>query len=362
VIVRAPGRINLIGEHTDYNLGLSLPAAIDKAFHFLIGPAAQATIHAHDLSEQWLVAEEVPADRGWARYFAAMHQLLADRGLSLPSLACVFGGDIPVGGGLSSSAALCCGYLFALNQWQNWGLSRRDIANLAQAAEHRVGIQCGLLDQLAVLFGQPDQAVMIDFADLTLQPFALDLGEYTFMLLDTKVKHSLVDSAYNQRRADCEAVLARVQVDHPEIRAVSHISQALLDQYRPQLAGKQYQRVQFVLNENQRVRNAAAACSRGKLSDFGQCLYQSHEGLKHAYEVSCDELDLLVDLAQQEPAVLGARMMGGGFGGCTLNLVHRTHMHASAERMLAAYDEQTGLSGEVYFVAISDGVNRVGEF
>lgn len=360
VLVRAPGRINLIGEHTDYNLGLSLPAAIDKAFHFLLGPAESPVILAHDLDQRWTPGTEVPPEQGWASYFAAMHALLAARGLSVPPLACAFGGDIPSGGGLSSSAALCCGYLYALAQWQGWNLSRRDLAEMAQAAEHRVGIQCGLLDQLAVLFGRAGQAILIDFGDLSHRPFALDLGDYTFMLLDTRVKHALVDSAYNQRRADCEAVLARLQQHRPELPSVSAIPPELLDQYAGQLPAQQVQRVRFVLAENQRVRDAAAACAAGDLPRVGQCLYQSHAGLRDAYEVSCPELDLLVELAQQEAAILGARMMGGGFGGCTLNLVHRDHRQATATRMLAAYQQQTQRRGEAYFVHISDGVGEVG--
>jgi len=359
LVVRAPGRINLIGEHTDYNLGLSLPAAIDKAFHFLMGPSETPQIYAHDLSQSWPIGTEIPPSHGWARYFEAMHHLLMARGLLVPPLACVFGGNIPVGGGLSSSAALCCGYLFALDQWQGYGLTRRDIATIAQAAEHQVGIQCGLLDQLAVLFGQPCEAVLIDFDSLRLTPFSLQLGEYTFMLLNTKVKHSLVDSAYNQRRADCETVLAQVQVKYPAVPSVSRIDRAMLEEVRPHLQGKQYDRVHFVLAENQRVRDAAQASQAGNLKALGQFLYQSHAGLRDLYEVSCPELDLLVELSKQEPAILGARMMGGGFGGCTLNLVHRDEMKATAERMLAAYRQQTGIEGEAIFVRISAGVARI---
>ena len=361
LVVRAPGRINLIGEHTDYNLGLSLPAAIDKAIYFLIGPSETPQIYAHDLSQSWSIGNDIPPSYGWAHYFEAMHQLLIARGLVVPPLACVFGGNIPLGAGLSSSAALCCGYLFALDQWQSYGLSRHDIAALAQAAEHRVGIQCGLLDQLAVLFGKTSEAVLIDFESLQLTPFSLQLGDYAFMLLNTRVTHSLVDSAYNQRRVDCEAVLAQVQVQYPAVASVSRIDQAMLEEVRPQLAGKQYERVRFVLEENQRVRAAAQACQAGDLKAFGQYLYQSHAGLRDLYEVSCPELDLLVALSQEEPAILGARMMGGGFGGCTLNLVRRDEREASATRILAAYQQQTGIEGEAIFVQTAEGVELVAQ-
>ncbi|WNJ17349.1 galactokinase [Pontibacter sp. G13] len=357
-ITRSPGRINVIGEHTDYNLGLSLPAAIDKCFHFLVKQTGdQTTLYAIDMKESWEVGQPLSEESGhWAHYFQAMHQLAEEAGLKLEPIQCVFGGDIPVGGGLSSSAALCCGYLMTLNELFGWNKSRMDIALMAQQAEHRVGIKCGLLDQMAVLFGKAGRAIELNFKDLSHQSFNLNLDGYALMLIDTKVKHSLVDSPYNKRRQACEDTAAFVRKTHPSVDSVSDMTVEMLEAAKEEITPEMYRWSRFILKENARVIEAASCFEQGDLVGAGARMYATHTGLSKEYEVSCEELDILVDLAKADGRVLGARMMGGGFGGCTINLVQEDVKEEVAQFILNGYKQKTGVDGAVYMIAIEDGV------
>ncbi|MEM1318917.1 MAG: galactokinase [Bacteroidota bacterium] len=365
LLIKAPGRINLIGEHTDYNQGFVLPAAIDQSIYFAMGKSSdgQLRLRALDFEDELhydLSTQAFQYTHSWGRYIQAIIEILLEKGHELGGLRGLFGGDIPIGAGLSSSAALCSGFLFGLSELFDLQLTRPNIALIAQAAEHRIGLNCGLMDQYAVLFGRREQALCLDCQNLTFDYFPLQLKEYTLVLLNSKIEHQLaVDSAYNDRREACETVVRHMQKDHPAVESLRDISSTLLEQYADQLPPLPMQRARYVLEENQRVQRMLVALQEGDVTQIGQLLWQSHEGLSKEYEVSTPEVDLLVALARAEPAILGARMMGGGFGGCTLNLVRTEGKTVALDRIMQAYAAQTGIHAEAYEVAISDGVKKV---
>ncbi len=363
LLLKAPGRINLIGEHTDYNLGFVLPAAVDKAIYFAMGrneTADQINIYAFNFDNEIQFStrdESLPDELSWAKYFHAIIQILQEKNYHLQGINCVFGGDIPVGAGMSSSAALCCGFIFGLSELFDWKISREDIALIAQAAEHRIGLNCGLMDQYAVLFGKENQVFRLDCKDLKYNHFDMQLADYQLVLINSKIEHQLaLDSKYNKRRAACEAVVATIAQDHPDVKSLRDINMETLAAYAEKLNPKDYQRARFVIEENQRVQDTIKALKDGDLLEVGMLLYLSHDGLSRDYEVSTSGMDLLVSLTKQEKSILGARMMGGGFGGCTINLIHNKYVEEVTEKILMAYHEETGIQGEAYTVNIGDGV------
>ncbi len=364
ITVHAPGRINLIGEHLDYNHGLVLPAAIDSRLYFALSKnekqPQEVIIYSADYDQlsSFSLADGAQQEiAGWLRYLEAIALVLKEKGYSLKGYQCAFGGDIPIGAGLSSSAALTCGLIRGLSELFQWNLPKEEIALIAQAAEHRVGILCGLMDQYAVLFGQKGKVIQLDCRDLKVAYFPCELGNHCLLLFNTKVEHSLAATAYNDRRASCERILQQIQEKHAneKIETLRDVQPSMLKN-NSALDALDVQRVQFVLAENERVVQTTKALQAGKLKEVGQLLYQSHEGLSKGYEVSCEELDILVDLARKEKDILGARMMGGGFGGCTINLVKTAVAKKVQAKILAAYREKTGIQGEAYVVNIGDGV------
>lgn len=362
VLVQAPGRINLIGEHTDYNHGLVLPAAIDCRLYFALSKNEQAvdqvTAYSADFKESAsfsLAKQSTGKVPGWLRYLEAITSELQERGYQPTGFTCTFGGNIPIGSGLSSSAALTCGLLTGLSRLFAWGMEREEIALIAQAAEHRVGILCGLMDQYAVLFGKAGKVIQLDCRNLQVDYFPCELGDHCLLLLNTKVEHALASTGYNDRRASCERVLAEAKKAYPEMETLRDINPAILDSLAD-INAEDKSRVRFIIAENERVRQTTIALQSGRLEEVGKLLYASHEGLSNVYEVSCKELDVLVALSRDETAILGARMMGGGFGGCTINLVQTTTAEAVAQRMLSAYKKATGIKGEAFVVNIGEGI------
>ena len=360
LLLRAPGRINLIGDHTDYNQGLVLPAAIDRSLYFALGPHPDPqAVEVHSVNFDQTGHFHLDAlhldPAGWLRYLQAVCRELQEHQYPLRGFRCVFGGNIPIGSGLSSSAALTCGLIAGLAQVQAWKIPLPEVARIAQAAEHRVGIRCGLMDQYAVLFGRANQVLQLDCRHLQVEHFPCDLGEYGLLLLNTKVEHELASTAYNDRRASCERVLEVLRRQYPEVESLRDVRPEQLRGQAPDLA-EDLRRVRFVLSENERVSATTVALQRGDLPRVGQLLYASHEGLSREYEVSCPELDVLVELARGETAILGSRMMGGGFGGCTINLVRRDAAAELSQRLLAEYAARTGIVGEAYVVQPADGL------
>lgn len=360
--VRAPGRINLIGEHTDYNDGFVLPAAIDREMYFALAPNGRSEVRllAADLDQTYTysLGQEQPCDLGWPNHIMGVTRVLEQESVSPQGFDCVFGGNIPIGAGLSSSAALEAGLLFGLDQCMGWGLSRPEMARLAQAAENRfVGVNCGVMDPFASLHGKAAQVFRLDCRSLDYAYFPCRQDTHTWILCNTQVSHSLAGSEYNLRRAQCEAGVAAIARDHPGVTHLRDVSPELLAAYAGSLEPLVFQRCAYVVEENQRVLQACEALAAEDWEKVGTLLQASHTGLSEAYEVSCPELDFLVDTALRLPGVLGARMMGGGFGGCTLNLVLRDEAAPFKSALARAYQQRFGVDPPFYQVSMVDGVS-----
>jgi galactokinase len=364
LLVRAPGRINLIGEHTDYNEGLVLPAAINKEVLFAVGlnGTDQLRLVAHDKGEACVVplAAVQPGTLQWANYLLGVVAQLRASGVAVPGFDCVFGGNIPMGAGLSSSAAVECGLAFALNELLGAGLDRLALARLAQAAEHTyAGVQCGLMDQFASLFGRAGQVVRLDCRTTDYAYFPFDAAAYHLILCNSGVKHALADSAYNTRRQECAQGVAVLRRYYPAVASLRDATRAQLLAHRAELGEVLYRRCRYVVEENARVAQACIALAANNMATVGQLLYASHAGLRDDYEVSCPELDKLVALATGRPGVLGARMMGGGFGGCTLNLVEAAHVADFIKTMAADFLAFYRRGLDTYQTTIVEGVSLV---
>lgn len=364
LLVRAPGRVNLIGEHTDYNSGFVLPAAIDKEIVFAIGfnNSTLARLVSFDKDElvEASLTQIQPSDTLWANYLLGVAAQFAAAGVSVPGFDCVFGGTIPMGAGLSSSAAVECGLAFGLNELLSTGFDRMTLARMAQAAEHTyAGVQCGLMDQFASLFGQAGQVVRLDCRSTEYTYFPFDATRYHLVLCNSGVKHSLASSEYNTRRQECEQGVALLQQYYPEVQSLRDATPAQVEAHRAELGDVVYRRCLYVVQENARVVAACEALVAGDMATFGQLMYGSHAGLRDDYEVSCEELDVLVQIAQNQPGVLGARMMGGGFGGCTINLVEAEHVAAFVAAISAAFLRHYGRELETYQTKIVGGVSEI---
>lgn len=364
LFVRAPGRINLIGEHTDYNEGFVLPAAIDKAVWFAVSPRTDQALHFHalDFNESYLgdLGTLKKQEKSWANYLLGTFSELLRDGHRLSGVNVVFGGNIPVGAGLSSSAAVESGMLFALNSLYDLKLDRPTLARLAQRAENQfVGMNCGIMDMFASLMGRTDQALQLDCRNLDVQYYPVSLPDHVFLLCNSGVQHQLVDSEYNTRRRECEEGVGVLQKVFPEIHSLRDVDTGMIISEKNRLRDVVFRRCLFVIEENERVQQACTALSAHDLAFMGQLLYQSHRGLQHGYEVTCPETDFLVEATVSDPDVLGARQMGGGFGGCTLNLVRREAAASFQEKMQAAYREKLNRSLICYPVEITNGVEIV---
>lgn len=356
VVVRAPGRINLIGEHTDYNEGLVLPAAIDKALWLAASERTDEKIrlYAVDLSVQWEgnVESLRPVTVDWANYILGVFFALQEKGYKVGGMNLVFGGDIPQGAGLSSSAALAAGTVTALAQLYGLDIGLLERAYLAQRSEHAfAGVQCGIMDMFASLMGKSAQVVQLDCRNMTYAYFPFDTSTYALVLCDTGVKHRLADSEYNVRRAECEQAAAILGV-----KSLRDCTYAQVIHAKAQLPITLYKRARYVTEELYRVQQACEALTTQDMQKLGALMYATHEGLQHLYEVSCPELDFLVQHAQADKTVLGARMMGGGFGGCTLNLLPRNQVSPFVKNIQTAYAAKYGRQPACHTVSLTDGV------
>jgi galactokinase len=359
----APGRINLIGEHTDYNDGFVMPAAIDRHITFAITPNGtnQCTVYALDYNEEISFSlDELKAGDGWVNYLMGVLHGLHQIGFNLKGVNCVFGSSIPVGAGLSSSAALCCGFGFALSELFDWQLARLAIAKVAQYSEHHfAGVKCGIMDQYASLFGVENSALLLDCRELAHEVLPIHFGDYRLMLIDTKVKHALASTAYNDRRAACEdgvRVLAKYQ---PNIKSLRDVSRVALYEHQDELGEDVFIKCLFVVEEIARTQEAAQLLKAGDLAAFGAKMYETHWGLSQAYDVSCEELDFLVSLAEEDTSmVVGSRMMGGGFGGCTINLVRKDKVDYIRGYVHEKYFATFGKEPDFYLMNLSQGVHQ----
>jgi galactokinase len=361
-IVVSPGRINIIGEHIDYNDGYVLPAAIDKVicFAFEKTKASTSTIVAIDLGERVeidLTSEPALSDTIWTNYFRGVLQQLRNKGLVIENFNCVFSSSIPVGSGLSSSAALECGFLYGLNALFHLDIQAVDIALMGQSAEHWVGINCGIMDQFSSVMGKANQVIKIDCRTLEYEYHKADFSDYSLVLFDSNVKHSLFSSAYNQRREECEQGLAILSSHFPGVTSFREATEAQLLSIKDKMSEEVFKRSHYVIKEIKRVSLACEALDKGDIVALGQLLFETHEGLSKEYEVSCAELDMIVDTLKKEPAVIGSRVMGGGFGGCTINLIKKGQEEAIKTKLAELYQETFGIELKIYEVTIGNGTS-----
>lgn len=364
VVVRSPGRVNLIGEHTDYNNGFVLPAAVNKEIYFAIAPNGTNTMRAYafDLQEQaeFDLNGVKPQEINWANYLLGVVAQFQKAGHAVKGFDVVFGGNIPMGAGMSSSAAVECGLAYALNYLFAYNIEKFALVKMAQKAEHEfAGVMCGIMDQFASMFGKHNHVVKLDCRSLEYQYYPFNIEDYRIVLCDTQVKHSLASSEYNTRRKECETGVVLLQKHYLQVQSLRDVSLEMLERHQSEFDPVVYRRCKYVVEENLRVETACADLERGDLEAFGQKMYASHQGLQHDYEVSCPELDFLADAAKQSGAALGSRMMGGGFGGCTINLVKLEKLDDFTTQMSEAYQQQFGITLKTYIAQIVDGSSLV---
>lgn len=359
----APGRINLIGEHTDYNEGFVMPAAVDHHITFAVRSNGSDTFNFHAADYRQDASFDLNSLRPgheWVNYLMGVIGGLQQKGLKPKGVDCVFGSTIPVGAGLSSSAALCCGFGYAIAKLQDFGLSRLEVATIAQYSEHNfAGVRCGIMDQYASVFGEKNSALLLDCKSLTHEVLPVSLNGYRIMLIDTRVKHSLASTAYNDRRASCEAGVTVLRRHFPNVNSLRDVTRTMLDQFQDEMGEEVYVKCSFVVDEIARTVRAASLLKSGEIVKFGALLNETHWGLSRAYDVSCEELDFLVSLAEEErDAVIGSRMMGGGFGGCTINLVQSSKVDFMRGYIHEKYFATFRKEPDFYLVTLAEGVHQ----
>ena len=359
----SPGRINLIGEHTDYNGGFVFPGAIDTGIYACIRLNGTDKVRAFSVDKddyrEFGFNEEDCPNIHWANYIFGVCREIQKRGYKLEGFDTVFYGNVPIGAGMSSSAALESTFAFALNEMLNLGIDKFELARIGQMTEHNyVGVKCGIMDQFASLFGKAGHLMRLNCATMEFEYFPFNPVGYKVVLLDTVVKHELASSAYNKRRESCENACAHIAAKHPEVKYLSDATMAMLDEVKNEISAEDYMRAEYVIGEKQRVLDVCEALEKGDYETVGDRMYGTHYGMSKLYEVSCEELDFLNDIAKQ-CGVTGSRVMGGGFGGCTINLVKEglyDRFIATAKTQFAA---KFGHEPKVYDVVISDGARRL---
>lgn len=360
-IFLSPGRINIIGEHVDYNDGFVLPAAINKYICFAISKneTSECKLIAKDLNESYtfdLNDSIQPIDKMWANYILGVIQQLKEKGFSLKGFNIVFSSTIPMGAGLSSSAALECGIGFAMNTLFDLGLTKKEIALIGQKAEHTfAGVNCGIMDQFASVFGKKNKVIQLDCNTLEYEYHNATFKKYSLLLLNSNVKHTHLTSGYNVRRQEVEKGLTIIKQNFPEVNTFRNCTENMVLQLQEQLGEILFKRCHFVVKEIQRVQDAVGALEQSDFEKLGKLMTATHEGLSQEYEVSCDEIDFLVATVQNEKSVLGARMMGGGFGGCSINLVEKGTENELTARISEDYRNAFGIELNAYKVKISKG-------
>lgn len=360
ILIFSPGRINIIGEHTDYNDGFVFPAAVNKGIVAAIqkSDTGSCTAIALDLDStiEFELDKLKPSKEGsWENYVFGVVAELQNRNKIIGDFNIIFKGNIPGGAGMSSSAALENSVVFGLNELFDLGLSKHEMILISQKAEHNyVGVKCGIMDQYASMFGIKDHALHLDCRTIEANSYKIDFKDHQLMLINTNVKHSLSDSAYNDRRSACESISKLLGVE--ALRdATEEVLETVIDKVTP----TNYQKALYIIQENARTIKAAKAIENNDLELLGSLIYQSHSGLSDQYKVSCEELDFLVAQAKKNKHVLGARMMGGGFGGCTINLIARSEVHTFKEIVSKAYKNKFHKECSIYTVELSEGTHIV---
>ena len=345
-IVRSPGRVNLIGEHTDYNGGFVMPTAIDRAITFYLkknGSRDKCHISSLNYNTKTIIDLNNPNLQGdeWTLYLIGVIEEIKKLGRKVQGFDCIMWSDLPMGAGISSSAALECGLAYGLNELFGLDLTKMEMVKLSQMAEHHyVGTKCGIMDQFAAVMSKDGHVIKLDCKNLEHELLPFEIDPYKLLLLNTNVSHKLSDSAYNTRREECAEGVKVLRSKFGDIEFLRDAGQEQLDACRGELSDTVYKRCEYILKENARVLNAADSLKKQDLETFGKLMYASHEGLSNNYEVSCKELDFLVDFSKGNEAVLGSRMMGGGFGGCTINLIHEDAVTEYVKKVSEAYFEE----------------------
>ena len=362
-VYASPGRINLIGEHTDYNGGFVFPGAVDKGIVAEIRPNDTDRVRAYalDLDEEaeFGLREEDAPTQSWARYIFGVCREIAKRGGKIGGFDTVFAGDVPLGAGMSSSAAMESTFAFALNDLYNLGIDKFELARIGQATEHNYcGVMCGIMDQFASVFGRAGSLMRLDCRSMEYKYFPFNPKGYKLVLLDSVVKHELASSAYNKRRKSCEAVVAAIRKYHPEVEFLRDATMEQLAEVKAEVSAEDYMRAEYVIGEVQRVLDVCDALEHDDYETVGKKMYETHAGMSKLYEVSCEELDFLNDIALR-CGVTGSRVMGGGFGGCTINLVKDELYDNFVKTAFAEYSAKFGHEPKLYNVVISDGSRKL---
>lgn len=359
---KVPGRINLIGEHTDYNDGFVLPGAVDRHLIFELELIEDSRFQFHSkYFDQFDTCDRLGngASHQWSKFFCEVIKVFQNQKLGISPVICSFGGNLPIGAGMSSSSALACGLIYALNDIFQLQLSKKEMVFLASQAENGTGLDGGKMDQYSIIFGEEQHVLKIDCKDYTHELVPIHLGEYAIVLFDTGVEHQLVDTEYNDRHAQCKAGLSQINKSGGQLDSVRDLSHDVLLNYKKDLDAISYQRLKYVLDENQRVDDLITALAESDLKKVGELLFSSHHGLRHEYEVSCKELDFIVDWCSEKDAILGARMMGGGFGGCVIAIVRSVDAEGLFQLLNKSYLEHFGFKSSFYPVQLSDGIRRL---
>lgn len=364
LIVRSPGRINIIGEHTDYNNGFVLPAAIDKAIYIGISRREDDVIslYSEEFNEEYKATVSCvhPSDKHWPNYILGVVDQLNKRGITIKGFNLNIDGDVPIGAGLSSSAAVECATALALNELFQLNIPKSELVFIALKAEHEFAkVMCGIMDQYASLNGKKDHVIKLDCLTLESEYVPLKLKGYKIVLFNTNVKHSLASTEYNTRRKECSEGVEMVKEHDKSVTSLRDVSMAMLDLFVKDKNEIVYRRCKYILEENQRLISACEDLKASNLKGLGEKMFLSHDGLSKEYEVSCKELDFLVDSVRSNINVLGARMMGGGFGGCTINLVKEDAIDNLVKELSQHYQEKMNKQLTAYTVQTDDGFSIV---
>jgi len=356
-IVRAPGRINLIGEHTDYNNGFVFPAAVDKYVYLAFAAnklSEGSRVFAKDLGKSALIdlSDIQKSSETWENFFLGIILQFQEKGHVLQNFNCLAQSTVPIGAGMSSSSALECGFAKGLAHLNDIEIDNWEIVDMSHQSNHQfLGIKGGIMDQFSSLFGKKDHAMILDCSDRSFTYKSIKMKDYQWVLFNSMVKHENLTSGYGDRVLECKEATKILSIE-----SLRDANLQGLENKKELMSEKIYNRARFVISENERVHTFAQAMKNEDYVEIGKLLYASHEGLQKMYEVSCKELDILVDLTRIEDGVLGGRMMGGGFGGCTINLIKKDGLEEIIERVEKSYQEKTGIESEHYLVQIEDGV------
>lgn len=359
--VASPGRINLIGEHTDYNNGFVMPAAIDKKIYFRFRKNNTKNLvriysETFDAYVEFNLQKLTKSINSWENYLLGVIDEIQKLGKQLQGFDCILKSELPIGAGISSSAALECGFAEGLNSLFNLDLAQMEIVKLSQRAENNfVGSNCGIMDQFASVMSKKDHFIKLDCESLEANFIPAKIQHCKLLLLNTNVSHNLADSEYNSRRQECENAVAVIQQKYTAVKSLRQVTFNMLEEFKEEIGAIGFKRCLYVLEENERVQETEKALRNGDLETIGKLMYASHRGLQHQYEVSCPELDFLVDFSEEKPFIYGSRMMGGGFGGCTINLIEADKIDAYFKEVKKIYQEKFNITPTAITVVPDEG-------